>query len=419
MTTIHSRLHRAGFRRTHIPLLLYFSCFIALGASASLLGVAWPYIQNTFNQSLDAVGLVLAASTIGFMLVSVIAGQLTARLGIGRFLLLSNLIMALAYLGHAFAPTWVSLILVALLAGWGTGGFDTGLNIFVAANYGVRIMNWTHAMFGVGATIGPLLMTAAITTSYSWRAGYFVLGLLIVSLSFFFIPLIRRANRPVTAGSSTETAPEATTLAAITLAAEVARPLQTLRLPLVWLGILFFALYAGVEVTAGQWAFALFTESRGIAPETAGVFVSLYWAGLTAGRLVMGAIAPRLGVVALLRYSLIGVCAAAALLWLTHPIASLVSVILLGFSLAAIFPTLMSDTPHRVGTNHAPNAIGYQMSAAGIGIAILPGLAGVLADAINLEVIVPFLLLNAIALLLLNEIILRFLKVDKDQDLHS
>jgi len=176
MTTIYSRLHRVGFRREHLPLFLYFSCFIALGASTSLLGVAWPYMQDTFNQSLDAVGLLLIASTVGFIFASVIAGQLTARLGIGRFLLFSNLILAFAYLGHAFAPTWWSLILLALVAGWGTGGFDTGLNIFIAANYGVRIMNWTHAMFGVGATIGPLLMTAAVTTHYGWRAGYFING---------------------------------------------------------------------------------------------------------------------------------------------------------------------------------------------------------------------------------------------------
>lgn len=408
MTTIQTRLHRAGFRRAHLPLILYFSCFIALGASSSLLGVAWPYMQQTFNQPLDAVAFVLTASTIGFLLISVIAGQLSAKLGLVRFLLLSNVVMAVAFLGHALTPSWWLLIALSLLGGWGTGGFDTGLNIFVAENHGVRVMNWTHAMFGVGATIGPLIMTAAITTSYGWRAGYFVLAVAIFSLSFLFLPMIRRANRePMAAQTQIETVPAAVPAVVAPAAAKVARPLETLRIPLVWLGILFFGLYAGTEVTAGQWAFALFTESRGIAPELAGIFVSLFWGGLTVGRLFMGALAPRMGTIMLVRSSIIGGCVAAVLLWFTHPITGLISIILFGFSLAAIFPTMMSDTPRRIGSQHAPNAIGYQMSAASIGVAALPGLAGVLADSITLEIIAPFLLINSLILLLLNETILR------------
>jgi fucose permease len=402
MTTIQTRLHHAGFRREHLPLFLYFACFIALGASSGLLGVAWPSIQATFNLPLDAVGLLLLASTVGFVLVSMVAGQLAGRLGIGRFLFLSNLVLATGILGFAFAPAWWTMILISLLAGWGTGGFDTGLNIFVATNYGVRVMNWTHATFGIGATIGPLLMTAAVTSSYGWRAGYLVVGLLMILLSFFFVPIIRAGDQSSTPANSgmAETKPPV----------NIARPSHTLHLPLVWLGILLFSVYAGVEVAVGQWAFALFTESRNIPPELAGFFVSLYWAGLTAGRLVLGAIAPRLGVVTLVRASMIGVCVASALLWITNPIVSLVTVVLLGFSLAAIFPTLMSDTPRRVGARHAPNAIGYQMSAASIGIAILPGLAGVLADAISLEIIVPFVLINGVILFLLNEVILYLLR---------
>jgi fucose permease len=403
MTAIQTRLHRAGFRREHLPLFLYFACFITLGAGSSLLGVAWPSIQATFGLPLDAVGILLLVSTIGFVLAGTVAGPLTGRLGIGRFLLLSNSILALALLGYAFAPGWWVMILLTLFGGLGAGGFDIGLNIFVAENYGVRVMNWTHATFGVGATLGPLLMTAAVTSAPGWRMGYVIVGMLMALLSLFFIPLIR--TRRVAAADTA-----AATQAGTTPAVPIARPRETLRQPLVWLGILLFMIYAGAEVTVGQWVFALFTESRGITPEIAGLFVSLFWGGLTAGRLLMGALAPRLGAVALVRYSMIAVCLSAALLWIPHPIVSMVSVIAIGFSLAAIFPTLTSDTPRRVGPQHAPNAIGYQVSAASIGIALLPGLAGVLADSINLEVIIPFVLVVSLIMLLLNEIILRLVQ---------
>jgi fucose permease len=78
---------------------------------------------------------------------------------------------------------------------------------------------------------------------------------------------------------------------------------------------------------------------------------------------------------------------------------------LIGFSLAPLFPLLISHTPKRLGAAHAPNAIGFQVAAAGLGLSLVPGLAGVLAESLGLEIIGPFLLLASIATFLLHEVI--------------
>jgi fucose permease len=64
-----------------------------------------------------------------------------------------------------------------------------------------------------------------------------------------------------------------------------------------------------------------------------------------------------------------------------------------GFAIAPIFPGLVSGTEERVTARHAANTIGMQIGAAGLSGAVIPGLAGVLAQRISLEVIPPYLFL--------------------------
>jgi hypothetical protein len=55
--------------------------------------------------------------------------------------------------------------------------------------------------------------------------------------------------------------------------------------------------------------------------------------------------------------------------------------VLLGFSLAPIFPMLMSRTPDRLGAGLTAHAVGFQVAAATLGVAALPSGHGVVADA--------------------------------------
>jgi fucose permease len=376
---------------------LSFACFVALGIGNGLLGVAWPSIRAAFGLPLDALVALLISSTVGFVFGSVTAGQLMARLTIGRFLLLTNLLAVAGFIGYAVAPGWWILVACGVLTGWGAGAIDTGLNIYVAATSTVRIMNWMHAMFGVGATIGPLIMTTVVGLGIGWRFGYVIAALVHLTLGLLLIPVLKQMSfRGMTYDPATHGDPRHPEPA-----------LATFRLPIVLLSILLFLLYTGVESTTGQWSFTLFTEARGISTYLAGIMTSLFWAMLTLGRILFGAAADRIGVQRLLRLSMAGAVFSAALFLLRSPAASFVSVGLMGLSLAAIFPTLTSDTPQRAGPAHAANAIGYQTGAASIGFAILPGVAGVLAARLGLEVLGPYLVITSALMVMTNEITIR------------
>jgi fucose permease len=252
-----------------------------------------------------------------------------------------------------------------------------------------------HACYGIGATIGPLVMTWILGANLSWRFGYALAGFIHLSLAVCYFFVVGRLDFRGMKETHAHDSPVAQTTSAF----------ATLRLPIVILSVLLFFLYTGVETTTGQWSYSLFVEERSISPYMAGVMISLYWAMLTVGRIVFGAAAERTGLDRLMRLSMMGALLAAVLFLFRSPWISLVTVGLMGLSLSAIFPTLTADTPQRVGLRHANHAIGLQTGAASVGVAVLPSLFGFLAERFSLEIIGPFLIVSTMLMAVTNEMV--------------
>ncbi|MCC6905595.1 MAG: MFS transporter [Anaerolineae bacterium] len=362
----------------------------SLGVSDTLLGIAWPSMRQTFGVPIDAMGILLIASTVGFFLSSFTIGQLLTRYGTGPVLIAGLLLRALGSFGYGLLPVWGTVIASGFVAGLGGGAIDVSLNNYVSTHYRASRLNWLHAAYGVGGTAAPLALTALLTSRIPWQISYIGTGLLIVGLILLVgLTLKRWQVHGIRAdGSLRHGAPLA----------------ETLRLPVVWLSIVLFFFYTGVEATTGSWAFTLFTESRGADIATAGTWVSIYWACFTAGRVLIGFAADHVDPHLILRAGMGGAVVAGALIWWS-PVNGIgyAGMALMGFSLAPLFAGMVVLTPERVGDRHATNAIGIQLGAAGLGVSGLAGLAGVLARAISLEVIGPVLVAGALVMTGLNE----------------
>ncbi|MEO1288416.1 MAG: MFS transporter [Chloroflexota bacterium] len=148
----------------------------------------------------------------------------------------------------------------------------------------------------------------------------------------------------------------------------------------------------------------LLVDAREISQEVAGFWLSLYWGAFTVGRILLGWIALRLANIFLLRFGMIlTIVGAFMLAWNPTPLIGLIGLIVIGFGLSGIFPTLISMTPQRVGRQFSAQAIGFQIGSAGLGASLLPGLIGIFAGQLGLEWISIGILLNAICLFLLYE----------------
>jgi fucose permease len=381
-------------QRSALLVGLAYAAFISLGLPDGLTGVAWPSIRTTFGLSLNALGALITTATIGYLVSSFSSGRLLARIGVGWLLILSCLATAISLLGYGVAPLWGVMVGLGLLAGLGAGAIDAGLNTYAAENFSPRTVNWLHASFGLGAATGPIVMSSVISAGQSWRLGYLIVGVAQLILTSCFAFTRKQWH---THAEEAQAAP--------ILSAPMA---GTLLLPSAWLSMLLFFLYTGLELSAGQWLYTLLTESRGMLPALAGIWVSVYWGSLTVGRLLSGAIVARISVRTLLQLCMFGAILGVVLLWLNlAPWQSLGGVALLGLSLAPMFPSLISLTPARMGPAHAANTVGFQISAAMLGGASLVSGFGLIADQFGLETLGPFLLVAAALLTIVFEVLER------------
>ena len=104
--------------------------FASLGLPDGVLGVAWPSIRRSFGLPASQLGALLASAMVGYLQSSFASGAVVARLGVGRVLLWSSVLMVANSLAYALAPAWPVMVAAGLLAGLGAGAIDAGINAF-------------------------------------------------------------------------------------------------------------------------------------------------------------------------------------------------------------------------------------------------------------------------------------------------
>ena len=375
--------------------LIYFA-FISLGLPDGVLGAAWPAMRWSLNQPVEAAGLITMVATACSALSGFASGAVLKRFSAGPVVMVSGFMTGLALLGFSVAPSFAMLLLLVVPLGFGAGAVDAAMNDFVARHYSSRHINWLHGFWGLGATLGPALMAAALArapqSADGWRAGYQQIGLAQLALAVLFLatlPLWRRAPEVAQ--------PADLPVDGVALGAAPRRPRQLAR----WLAPFLFFLYAGVEVGTSLWAATVLVESHHLSLATAGLWVSGFFGAIMGGRFATGLVSQRLGNRKLVRFGLALATLGAVLFSLGawHDGLLLAGLVLLGLGCAPIYPALMHESARRFDAATAQRVIGHQVGSAYIGCVVLPAALGLAGATWGLGLIMP--LISAITLLLL------------------
>ncbi|MEV4293352.1 MFS transporter [Microbispora rosea] len=378
-------------RELWAPVALSYVTFILVGLSSGVGGVLLPAQIDDYGLDKATIGTQFFAFSAGFMLSGSTAGPLIHRLGIRASLILGGGTFALAGLFTAVRPPFLAFLVAQIVAGYGTGIFESVLNAYLTdLPKATTLLNRLHAFFGVGALLGPLLATW-ILTFLPWTAVWLVLALVCLPLliGFYLTLPAREAPPPATAEEQAERPGLLATAS---------------RQPAVLLGAVFLAVYVGLEISVGNWGFSFLVDEHGQSDLVAGYTVSGYWLGLTLGRFLISPIATRLGMTAtgMTFLCLAGVTLSTTLAWLVPGAAmASVSFVLLGFWLGPIFPTTMAVAPRLTVARLVPTAIGLINGVSVVGGAVFPWLTGAIAQGIGPWTLPPF----AVALALLQLVI--------------
>ncbi|MDD6483979.1 MAG: MFS transporter [Clostridiales bacterium] len=370
---------------TGLLLAVIYLAFISLGLPDSLLGSAWPSMYTDFNVPISWAGIISMITAAGTIASSLQSDRLTKKLGAGIVTAISVAMTAAALLGFSISRSFWMLCLWAIPYGLGAGSVDAALNNYVALHFKSSHMSWLHCMWGVGTSIGPYIMSYALTGGRGWGMGYRYIAFLQIGLTailVFSLPLWK--GRKAVEESKKEKPLSLKKIVKIPGAKEV---------------MVTFFCYCALESTAILWSASYMAIHRGISPDRAAGLAALFFIGITAGRGINGFLTYKFSDTQMIRTGMIiiGAGALAMLLPLSENI-MLGGLLLMGLGCAPIYPCIIHSTPAHFGADKSQALIGVQMASAYTGSCLMPPVFGVLANNISISLF-PFYIAAILALM--------------------
>lgn len=374
-------------------LALIYVSFISLGLPDSLLGSAWPQMQESLGVSLSLGGVISFLITASTILSSLMSHRVIQRFGTDAVTMCSVAMTALALFGFSLSNSFFALCLWAIPYGLGAGSVDAALNNFVALHCKAKHMSWLHCFWGIGATGGPYIMGLCLSRGIGWQAGYRTISFLQMALTLILLlslPLWKKQELPLSGGE--------------TVRPQTPQWGKLLKRPGVKAALTAFFFYSALELTTGLWSSSYMVAVRGISPETAAKWISLFYLGITAGRFFSGFLTLRFSDDTMVRLGEITAIVGILLMLLPlHNLFLCLGLILTGLGCAPIYPSLLHATPQRFGKSLSQSLMGTQMAISYLGSTTMPPVSGFLSEKISMGLYPMLLLVFALCMTILTE----------------
>jgi fucose permease len=378
-------------------LIIIYLSFISLGLPDSLLGSAWPSMYGALGVPLHYAGFIAMIVAGGTVVSSVFSERVIRRFGTGIVTSISVLMTAAALTGFSLSRGFTALCLCAVPLGLGAGSVDAALNNYVALHYKAKHMSWLHCFWGIGASAGPLIMSAFLIRRGSWNSGYRAIGIIqvcLVVLLFVTLPLWEKKGKAGTQHG--ETKKRSLKFGELFGIAGVKPALAA------------FFCYCSIEIIAGLWGSSYLVMARNVAPEIAAQWIALYYIGITFGRFVSGFLAMKFNNRQMVRLGqVLVICGTAALFLPFGTFSLLPGLFMIGLGCAPIFPSLLHETPENFGAENSQAIMGIQMASAYIGSTLMPSLFGKIASYTGFGILPFFIGLLLVIKIIMTEMVNR------------
>ena len=331
-----------------------------VGINSGWIGPFIPQISRVAHLPIERAGLIVSASAAGYFVSLLIAGEINQQLSAQKILVGAMVLFTAGLAGLAAAAGLAGVLCAGFLIGLSNGGIDIGANALIVELNRDRLasaLNYLHVLFGIGALLGPLIVSAAFASRvpYWWVFGGGALVCAAIGFRLGVTPALEVRTEPMPGDGF----------------------ILMLSRPLIWVVSAMMFLYVGAEVGIGAWLFLYLRTAGALGPMLASSGVSLYWLGLVCGRAFGGRLGHR---IALPQFTMLAsaLSAAALVMLIAAPTAgglAASAVFLIGFGYGPVFPNMIA-----VGAERFPSEVGRMTSivvaGGALGAILAPWLMG-------------------------------------------
>ena len=342
-----------------------YAGMFGFGIVMALLGAILPFLSSRLHFDLAQAGSLFLAMNAAMLVTTLALGPCLDRFGHKWPLAIAPLLVSGAVVLVANASEFAGLVGAVILLGIGGGALNQTTNTLIADLYEGEhrksvALNVLGVFFGFGALFVPFTIGSLVR-------GLGLSGILYLAAGVSVIPAILSVPFSFPAARQSGGIP-------------LAKILTFFRQPLVLLFSFLLFFESGNEFIVGGYVSTYLIRNLGATVSTASYLLALYWGTLMLGRVVLSRTVLRKDGRKLILGSALGVAASMILLLAAQslPLAA-VAVVLLGFTIATIFPTVLGIAGSAYAS-HAGTVFGILIGIALSGGMTLPWLTGKLSE---------------------------------------
>ena len=377
---------RDAQRNLTVVKILTYLMFAMFAMTTDSVGIIIPEVIRTFGLSLTAAGTFQYATMAGIAVAALLLGHLADRLGRRTTIVGGLALFAAACFLMAAGESFLAFAILLGLSGIAIGVFKTGAlaligDISTSTAQHTSIMNTVEGFFGVGAILGPAILTRLLSAGLSWQWLYVVAGSLCVLLiALALVVEYPQRSAPADGGRGEGTR-------------------RAMKNPYVLAFSAGAFLYVGVEAAIYVWMPTLLAGYTGAATALAAYSISIFFVLRAAGRFLGAWILTRVQwqtVLAIFSGGILACFAASVLGGVTWAVFLLpVS----GLFMSVIYPTLNSKGISCLPKSEHGAGAGVILFFTCVSAVLSPLLIGAVSDAFG-QILYGFWLATGLAALL-------------------
>lgn len=355
-----------------IPVLCFGVLMLGLGSSDSLRGIFSPVFQEHYSVGGRGLSMMVVISYVGNLLFLSVGGKMMDTFDRKKVAMGMLGIWMAAVLLNVLTDSYPMILLSMFLALGASTMLNTTVNLLtpmVCAGYAGMMVNIFFFIQGIG-TSGSQFLLGRFAFSYDgWKminGVLFAVGL--VSLGLFTMVNLKPEKEKTKPKTSQKKKPQDMPGASI-----------------FWLLVLMMGFYFIGEHGIMNWMLTYCMNALQMPSHTASAYLSIFWGGMTVGRLVFAPVVQKLGVRKSLKYF----GGAGTVLFVTGVLSGSKGVILLsssGLLISILYPTMVLFFQQIYPVSVVATKTGAIISAATIADIVFNAGFGALSDSMGIQI---------------------------------